>query len=79
MIVTRPNHVFMFLRTAQLSLLQPRLPSPSLMHPDVGEADPVSLREPAVIVQSYAPFEDSDCAGHALAVSSQRSSVTGEE
>ena len=49
------------------------------MHPDVGEADPVSLHEPAVIVQSYAPSEDpSDCAGHALAVSSQRS-VAGEE
>ena len=51
------------------------------MHPDVGEEDFVShVDVPEVIVQSYAPSDDpSDCAGHAAAVSSSRSSVTGRD
>ena len=55
--------------------------SPSLMHLDDGEVDHVShVRVPAATVQSYAPSDDlSGCAGHAAAVSSQRSSVPGRD
>ena len=47
------------------------------MHLDDSEVDFAShVRMPAVVVQSYASFDDlSDCTGHAAAVSSQRSSA----
>ena len=55
--------------------------SPSLMHLDVGEVDLAShIHVPAVSVRSHVPSDDlCNCTGHTAAVSSPRSSVTGEE
>ena len=79
-ILTRENHLFIYLDSAFHSLHQDCL-SPSLMHLDVGEVDLTSfIHVPAMIVPSHAPTEDpSDCAGHAAAVPSRRSSVTGRD